>query len=471
MKFRILNPSLCGKPLGIQQKNIVVTCNYEARSQGVHKLMFVKDAKAVCPSLILANGEDLKKYREFSERIYDSLRTFSPMVEKLGLDENFIDVTDIITINNKEIVGHYFDSIEEDCLCGCKERLAAGSHLSQLMRNRLKEELGITCCAGVAHNKLLAKLAGASHKPNQQTTVFPSSAGALVKSLNSARSLPGIGSSTSKKLESELCIQTVEQLRSADLRQLERVLGPKIAQRIQQLSFGIDNDPVRITDRPKSIGAEDGFPTVRSADIAEIRVKMKRLLERVWDLVKKDGRHPSRVKLTVRRIIQADKPSVRESRQIALDHGPKTTQQEDRILIVLMQLFENMTAGPSSWQVTLLGISFSGLGEQESKGSSIQKYFRTSSETELPPAKRARLLESGDYAGPSSNSIQQGSSSCPPGVDPDVFNELPVDIQKELLATAQPSSSQSSRDSTRQKISGKKKSTPQPNLLNFFRKI
>lgn len=450
----------------------MVTCNYEARSQGVHKLMFVKDAKAVCPSLILANGEDLKKYREFSERIYDILRTFSPMVEKLGLDENFIDVTDTIDITNKGIVGHHFDSIKEDCLCGCKERLAAGSHLSQLMRDRLRDDLGITCCAGVAHNKLLAKLAGASHKPNQQTTVFPSSAGALIKSLKSARSLPSIGSSTSKKLESELSIQTVEQLRSADLRQLERVLGPKIAQRIQQLSFGIDNDPVRITDRPKSIGAEDGFPTVRSADVAEIRVKMKKLLERVLDLVKKDGRLPSRVKLTVRRIIQPDKPSVRESRQITLDHGTMTTQQEDRILTVLMQLFERMTAGPSSWQVTLLGISFSGLGEQESKGSSIQKYFRSSSETELPPAKRARLLEStGDQAGPSSNSTQQVSSSCPPGVDPDVFNELPADIQKELLAAAQPSSTHSTRDSPRKKTLGKKKSTPQPNLLNFFRKM
>lgn len=55
--------------LGIQQKNIVVTCNYVAREYGVTKLMYIKDAKEKCPNLVLVSGEDLTHYREYSQRV------------------------------------------------------------------------------------------------------------------------------------------------------------------------------------------------------------------------------------------------------------------------------------------------------------------------------------------------------------------------------------------------------------------
>lgn len=54
---------------GVQQKNIVVTSNYEARKLGVRKLMSVKDAKEKCPQLVLVNGEDLTPYREMSYKV------------------------------------------------------------------------------------------------------------------------------------------------------------------------------------------------------------------------------------------------------------------------------------------------------------------------------------------------------------------------------------------------------------------
>lgn len=54
---------------GIQQKNIVVTCNYVARKYGVTKLMYIKDAKEKCPQLVLVSGEDLTNYRNMSYKI------------------------------------------------------------------------------------------------------------------------------------------------------------------------------------------------------------------------------------------------------------------------------------------------------------------------------------------------------------------------------------------------------------------
>uniref|UniRef100_A0A8D2DZT1 DNA polymerase iota n=1 Tax=Sciurus vulgaris TaxID=55149 RepID=A0A8D2DZT1_SCIVU len=92
----ISNPELKDKPLGVQQKYLVVTCNYEARKLGVRKLMNVRDAKEKCPQLVLVNGEDLTRYREMSYKVTELLEEFSPVVERLGFDENFVDLTEIV---------------------------------------------------------------------------------------------------------------------------------------------------------------------------------------------------------------------------------------------------------------------------------------------------------------------------------------------------------------------------------------
>lgn len=94
----IRRPELRHVPLGIQQKHIVVTCNYVARERGVKKLVFVSDAKKKCPDLVLVNGEDLTMYREFSGKVHCLLtRKFTPLVERLGMDENFLDVTELVS--------------------------------------------------------------------------------------------------------------------------------------------------------------------------------------------------------------------------------------------------------------------------------------------------------------------------------------------------------------------------------------
>uniref|UniRef100_A0A8V5H077 UmuC domain-containing protein n=1 Tax=Melopsittacus undulatus TaxID=13146 RepID=A0A8V5H077_MELUD len=89
-------PELRDKALGVQQKSLVVTCNYEARRHGVKKLMSLKEATEKCPHLVLVNGEDLTPYREMSYKVTELLREYCPLVERLGLDENFLDITDVV---------------------------------------------------------------------------------------------------------------------------------------------------------------------------------------------------------------------------------------------------------------------------------------------------------------------------------------------------------------------------------------
>jgi DNA polymerase iota len=82
-------PALKNVPLAVQQKHIVVTCNYEARKRGLKKLQLIAEAKRICPDLVIVLGEDLTRFRNASKALYDFLRTsiWSGQAEKLGFDE------------------------------------------------------------------------------------------------------------------------------------------------------------------------------------------------------------------------------------------------------------------------------------------------------------------------------------------------------------------------------------------------
>lgn len=174
----IRNPSLQDKPLGVYQKHIVATSNYIARKYGITKCMTVTEAKRLCPNLVLVNGEDLINYRRMSQNIFEVIHEYASAVEKLGFDENFIDVTDLVNtrLSNKTLTktDHNFHTYPpnksvHECDCGCGERLLEGALIAEEIRKDLFGKLKITCCAGISHNKLLAKLVGSMNKPNSQT--------------------------------------------------------------------------------------------------------------------------------------------------------------------------------------------------------------------------------------------------------------------------------------------------------------
>lgn len=83
------DPALKSVPLAIQQKQIVVTCNYEARRRGLYKLQLITEAKKVCPEAVIILGEDLTRFRNASKDLHNFLREqiWSDKVERLGFDE------------------------------------------------------------------------------------------------------------------------------------------------------------------------------------------------------------------------------------------------------------------------------------------------------------------------------------------------------------------------------------------------
>ncbi|KAF1350465.1 DNA/RNA polymerase [Lizonia empirigonia] len=206
--FEREQPQLKTLPLAVQQKQIIVTCNYEARKRGLYKLQLITDAKKVCPDVVIVLGEDLTRFRNASKQLYAFLSSFSwnARCERLGFDEVWLDVSDLVdsnvaTLNTSSLGESFFRLCKDDPTLGfCFDatnyaghiypetsnetqtsnphdplhlRLLVASHLAQHIRQKLEYDLGYTATVGVSTNKLLSKLVGNLHKPNSQTTLLP----------------------------------------------------------------------------------------------------------------------------------------------------------------------------------------------------------------------------------------------------------------------------------------------------------
>ncbi|RMZ90801.1 hypothetical protein DV736_g1966, partial [Chaetothyriales sp. CBS 134916] len=204
------NPALKSVPLAIQQKQIVVTCNYEARRLGLHKLQLITEAKKVCPDVVIVLGEDLTKFRDASKDLYNFLRAriWSDRAERLGFDEVWLDCTDMVEynlnlLNPNNLANSFFCLDRDDPTRGfafdatapfgptypeqmlqahvsmldenkdLQLRVVLGSHLAGHLRHELESQTGYTATVGIAPNKTLSKLVGSVNKPKNQTAILP----------------------------------------------------------------------------------------------------------------------------------------------------------------------------------------------------------------------------------------------------------------------------------------------------------
>lgn len=472
----IRNPNLRNVPLGIQQKHIVVTCNYIAREQGVTKLSFITDAKKKCPGLVLVNGEDLTVYREFSGKVHSLLtQEFTPLVERLGMDENFLDVTDLVntslqnhTNETRSFVGAVYDKDFDEneikmvnaCHCGCHERLKMGSVIAAEIRQAILNQVGLTCCAGIAHNKLLAKLVGGWKKPNMQSTLLPKDAENLLLGLR-AKDIPGIGHSTAKKLQA-MNVLSVTDLLSCPSQVLEREFGNLQTALMTKLCHGIDDSLVTPSGEFKSITDEDSFK--KCSTLEDARKRLACLVEGLLPRVSSDRGAPETIKVTVRHHV--DKSYKRESRQCRLPHVCFDDQIKARetLLVTCLKLFQKLVDVKKTFHLTLLGVSL--LNFQKSpfaKSKNISNFFQKSfpngndsvslisSPSTSTSCEVVELLHSdkislsghgvdknvdhiGQFTGGTPIRKENELIVCPEGIDPQVFLELPLDVQKELKA-------------------------------------
>lgn len=392
------HPEHEGKPLGVQQKNIVVTSNYLAREYGVKKCMSVQEALRLCPELVLVKGEDLTSYRHYSTKVFEILQQFTPVVERLGFDDYFLEIKSTVEkqlksqndsdfdMNNlhtdeelKESDSKIFGPSDEECPCDCHTRLMIGAKIAAGIRNRIYEELHLTCSAGIAHNKLLAKLAGSLNKPNQQTLVFPCSGPMLLSTIGSVSKIPGVGQKTMELLLSNN-IKTVDDVRKIPLENLELKIGIDLARRLKDNAEGIDETVVKLSGKKQSIGLEDGFKNVSL--VAEVESRLGALLRRLTELAMEDGRIPTAMRITVRKHdMNKSTSGKRETKQYTLPKHLLPSirigmYDHDKMLTIAMKLFHRIVNVSKPFHLTLLGVAFIKFEERSYGRSSITSFLR-----------------------------------------------------------------------------------------------
>ncbi|MFZ4681308.1 MAG: DNA polymerase IV [Terrimicrobiaceae bacterium] len=167
-------PELAGQPVAVgggSRRGVVTTCNYEARKFGVRSAMPGFKAREICPHLVfLPVRFDL--YRAASAQVREILLGVTPLVEPLSLDEAYLDVTAL-------------------------DRFAWD--IAKEIRQRIFEKTGLTGSAGIAPNKMLAKIASDWRKPNGQFAITPDQVTAFMRDLP-VRKLWGIGPKSAEKL-------------------------------------------------------------------------------------------------------------------------------------------------------------------------------------------------------------------------------------------------------------------------------
>jgi DNA polymerase-4 len=249
------DPKLCGKPVAVggpaASRGVVAAASYEARVFGVRSAMPMARAVRLCPDLVVVRP-DFARYRAVSQQVMAILRSSTPLVEPLSLDEAYLDVT--------------------DNLWG--EPLA--TKVAKTLKARIRAELELTASAGVAPNKFLAKIASGWNKPDGLTVIAPERVEEFLRGLP-VEALWGVGPVTAKKLRA-IGIERLLDVRAADEERLRRAVG-SLAGWLKGLSRGEDPRPVE-PDRPwKSLSGETTYEK-DLVDLERIRAEIEQLARR-----------------------------------------------------------------------------------------------------------------------------------------------------------------------------------------------
>jgi DNA polymerase-4 len=256
-------PELADKPVlvGGQQRGVVMAACYVARRYGVHSAMPMFKALRQCPDAIVIRP-DMQKYGRIGRDIRDMMRSVTPLVEPISIDEAFLDLTGT-------------------------ERLHGGVPAQTVARlvADIRAAHGITVSVGLSHNKFLAKLASALEKPHGFTIIGAAETVSFLAAQPVAR-IWGVGAVLQRRLERD-GITRIGELQLIPEAELVRRYG-KMGERLARLSYGRDSRHVEPGSGRKSLSSETTF----AEDVSDAE-GLKRILwrqsEKVSAGVKKEG--------------------------------------------------------------------------------------------------------------------------------------------------------------------------------------
>jgi DNA polymerase-4 len=331
------NPAYRGKPLitggisgggGNLNRGVVHAASYEARKYGVHAGMSIWEARQKCPQGIFISSR-ISKYLEASKIFFQIGSNYSPLVEPLGIDELFLDVS------------------------GCESLFGSIEVIGRKIKERVYGELGLKVSVGIAENKFLAKIATNLGKPDGFYIIYFKDRQKILYPLPIS-ALWGIGKKTEELLKKSGIYQ-VEQLAKMPDSILDNLLG-KNGKKIKLLAQGIDESPVTPPSEAKSIGRETTFPT----NITEKAILLKELLkisQAVGYTARKEGYKGRTITLKIRfhNFTTFNKSKTLEN----------STHLDDIIFKTILELLNKVKLKKSG--VRLLGIRLSNLSPEDKR--------------------------------------------------------------------------------------------------------
>lgn len=320
-------PELVDKPVVVAHdsvRSVVTAANYPARKFGVRSAIPLARAKQLCPHAIVL-APHFEKYRHYSKQVMAIFDDMTPIVERLGIDEAFLDVA------------------------GARGVIGSPAEVGALIRARVREETGLACSVGAASTKFVAKLASGMAKPDgllvipkEQTLQFlhPLPVGALW----------GVGAVTEKALLAR-GLKTIGDLAETPVAVLRRIVGEASSLKLHSLANGVDPRSVTPDTLEKSVGHEVTFE-VDTSDSAVLRRELLRQATKVAQRMRASGVVGRTVSLKLR---YGDFTTISRSRTLA-----EPTDVGRRIADEVRSLYDAVGAHPP---VRLIGVRMEQLSE------------------------------------------------------------------------------------------------------------
>jgi len=314
-------PDLRGLPVIVGHRggrSVVTAATYEARKYGVNSAMPMSIALRRCPNAIVLEPH-FERYSHYSEIVMRICDDLTPRVERLGIDEAFLDVA------------------------GARRLLGTPHEVAALLRSRVYDETGLRCSVGVAATKFVAKLASSLAKPDGLLLI------PLAGTIDFLHPLPisslwGVGAKTEETL-TRLGLRTVGDVAHTPLATLVKTLGPAAGHKLHDLSWARDPRAVSPVGDDKSVGHETTFEH-DVTDAAVVRRELLRMSDQVAVRLRRAGMEGRTVVLKLR---FADFTTITRSRTIS-----EYTDLGRRIYDEVVDIYEGL--GKQYERIRLVGV-------------------------------------------------------------------------------------------------------------------
>ena len=268
---QLLDPSLRDRPIAVGA-GVVLAASYEAKAFGVRSGMPGRRARELCPQLTFVTGH-FDDYQRLGDAAIKVLGDYTPLVERISIDEAFADVT------------------------GCTHLFGPPAEIAKAIRRRVRAELGLPISIGLARTKHLAKIASQVAKPDGLVVVDPET------ELDFLRDLPvelmwGVGPVAKARL-AEIGVLTIGQLARTPRGRLEPLLGQAMGQKLATLAWSRDPREIKMHHQARSAGAQSALGT-KPAEERVFRPTLHYLADRVGTRLRAKSRPGRTVTVRVR---------------------------------------------------------------------------------------------------------------------------------------------------------------------------